>query len=127
MKNKGFEMNNEKAATPIWWKVQYSYGVDITPVAVSKETSATLVLVVGSGNEGAKQRRYSVRKQCNDTTYFQSWDEAHVFALDKAQRKLNNARFMLERVEGVYANLKGMKMPDISKLLAALEHYQREL
>ena len=44
--------------------------------------------------------------------YFDTWDEAHAFLLDAAEKSLNLARSRLEQRQGSYGNIKGLKRPE---------------
>lgn len=41
--------------------------------------------------------------------YFDSWEDAHSFLLQKAEKNLISARRSLERAQGEHGNIKGMK------------------
>ena len=43
--------------------------------------------------------------------YHTTWKEAHDFLLKCAEEKLNNARLALQKAQGEYGNIKGMKEP----------------
>ena len=70
----------------------------IEAVEVEKETDKSVWI---DGNRSAKRSGYN--------NYFDSWGEAHLFLLDKAGRKLDSAKFSLQRAQGEYENIKGLK------------------
>ncbi len=43
--------------------------------------------------------------------YWDSWEDAHTFLLEKATRSLEGARRSLERAQSEHGNIKGMKAP----------------
>ena len=45
------------------------------------------------------------------TSYHQTWAEAHAVMLAKAERDLTTARRQLEKAQGDYGRIKGMKPP----------------
>lgn len=114
-------MSEKNTSPAIWWEVNWSYGISIAPRVVAKETAAT-VFVIEANHRGI-DRQYAYRKESSGTTYFRTWDEAHAFALDKAEKKLVAARSGLQRAQSMHGNIKGMEMPDLSKLDAILQRH----
>lgn len=54
------------------------------------------------------RRRMLLREQ---GVFFNTWEEAHAWVMDRAQEELDRARLMLRRAQGRMRNAKGMKKP----------------
>ena len=72
----------------------------IEEIEVERETDSSVWI---NGRRNAKNS--SLHKYCD------TWGEAHLFLLEKAERSLESARRSLERAQGEYGNIKGMKAP----------------
>jgi poly(3-hydroxyalkanoate) synthetase len=70
----------------------------IEAVEVERETDSSVWI---KGNRNAKITSYH--------KYWDSWEEAHAYLLERADRSLQDARRALERAQGEYGNIKGMK------------------
>jgi hypothetical protein len=75
-------------------------GAPIEAVEVQRETQSTIWI---NGKRGSKRTEYD--------NYFDTWDEAKEFLLSKASSELASARRKLERAQGEYGNIKGLKAP----------------
>lgn len=84
--------------------ISFLGSASIEQINVLRETELCVFL-----QEGRKERR--VNKIGYRESYFSSWEEAHAFLLDKANERLLSARRELERAQGNYGNIKGMKKP----------------
>lgn len=78
----------------VWWD-------RITPVEVIGETKR--MVVMPSGRRRAKWAEHR--------NYFDTWQEAHAFLVAEAADKLQSARLALQRAQGHFGNIKGMKPP----------------
>ena len=72
----------------------------IEPINVDRESDACVWI------NGRRKNKVST-----DEIIFDSWDEAKAWLLQRAEKKLNSARRQLERAQGEYGNVKGMKPP----------------
>ena len=82
------------------WRLRFG---TITPVQCTKAT-ACYVWPVGG------HRRREARVSCWGA-YYETWEQAHGAMLAKAERELQNARLRLQRAQGDYGRIKGMKPP----------------
>jgi hypothetical protein len=72
----------------------------IERIEIERETAASVWI---RGNRHAKQSEY--------LKYFDNWDDAKAQLMEKAERKLKSCRRSLERAQGEYGNVKGLKNP----------------
>ena len=72
----------------------------IEEIDVERETDSSVWI---NGRRSAKNSSWH--------KYWDSWEEAHAFLLEKAEKSLQSARRSLERAQGEYGNIKGMKAP----------------
>jgi hypothetical protein len=75
-----------------------SFGKLIRKIEIERETGSS-VWINGRRNS----------KQSNHHSYFNTFDEAKQHLLKKAQRKIESARFLLQRARDHYGNVKGLK------------------
>jgi hypothetical protein len=73
----------------------------IDPVEIERETEARVFLVGGRRRD----------KRATQEGYFDTWEAAHQFLMAYFEEKLTLARRQLERAQGAYGNVKGMKKP----------------
>ena len=79
-------------------------GNRIEPLTVVRQTEKMVVLPFGK----------STRKEAKRTgwgSWHDTWEEAHAFLLERAERKLESIRYQLQQAQGEYGNIKGMKKP----------------
>ncbi len=84
-----------KYRTTFFWAAE-----KIKPVEIERETDASVFI---------KGRRRAKRSSCE--SYFDTWEEAKAHLMSVAESKLNSARRELERCQGYYGNIKGLKKP----------------
>lgn len=77
-----------------WWRGR------IKTVEVERETESSVWI---NGRRNAKLNNYK--------NYFDTWEEAHSYLMEKAQRKVNEARKSLEQANSELGTVKGMKPP----------------
>lgn len=82
------------------WRLRFGA---ITPVQCTKVTTCYVWPVRGHFGREARVSDWS--------SYHETWEQAHGAMLAKAERELQNARLMLERAQGDYGRIKGMKPP----------------
>lgn len=70
----------------------------ITPIEVERETAKYVWI---------KGRRHGKRTEWDN--YFDTWEEAKDFLMKGAEGALKTSRLMLERAQGHYGNVKGLK------------------
>jgi hypothetical protein len=86
-----------------WFKTRvssYSLEAKITPIEVDRSTDKSVYI--------------GGRKSAKSTTYDQlhpTWQAAHQFLMETAERRLLAARNALAREQGMHGNVKGMKEP----------------
>ena len=87
-------------------KIMYKtgYGNKIEPVEVVKLT-ACFVTYIYSWNSRPTESRVS------RDGFFDTWDEAKAFLLERAEKKVNSARRTLELARADLGNVKGIKPP----------------
>lgn len=72
--------------------------IPIETVEVERETDSSVWI---NGRRNAKTTSWD--------KYWDSWEEAHAYLLEKAERSLQSARRSLEMAQAKYGNIKGMK------------------
>jgi hypothetical protein len=77
-----------------WFEV---WGDKITTVLVEKHSDNSVWIF------GQRRNRVSWR------SYFPTWEEAHRHLLDKAEAELKSAQLALQRQQGRYGQIKGMR------------------
>jgi hypothetical protein len=70
----------------------------IEEIEVERETDASVWI---NGTRSSKS--------CSWLRYHHTWGEAKEYLLNKAQNELDGARIRLERAQGAYGNVKGLK------------------
>jgi hypothetical protein len=83
------------------WRLRWD---EIKPVPCTKVTAGFVWPVERNG------RRES-RRRSAWASYHETWADAHAAMLAKAERKLADCRRELERAQGNYGRIKGMKPP----------------
>lgn len=78
-----------------WKTARWSEG--IKSVLVERETETSVFI---DGSRRAKRTSY--------TSYHDTWDEAHAYLLEIAERELNASRKALEAAQGRHEKIKGM-------------------
>jgi hypothetical protein len=98
----------------IMWRADWSIGT-IDQVECSKMTDKSVFIVAEPNWWGTGICKYTKPNRCNIVSEYRSfhktWQEAHAALLAKAEIKLNGCRRRLERLQGEYGNIKGMKPP----------------
>lgn len=77
----------------------------IEEVEVIRETAACVYVHGWAGRES----RFAKRSDFGN--YFDTWEEAHQYLIDKAQKEVDGYRINLERAKGDLGNIKGLKKP----------------
>lgn len=77
----------------------------IEALEVLRETAHQVVLPPTRGRETRESKR------SDWSNWHDTWEEAHAFLVDKAQREVDAIRGQLERAKGKLGNIKGMKKP----------------
>jgi hypothetical protein len=80
----------------------------IEEVEVVKETKKS-VWVKREGWAKGTESIDRCHKRASWHNYFDTWEEAHAFLMDKAQREVDSLRRQLELAKGKLGNIKGMK------------------
>ena len=86
----------------------------IQRVECSKVTEKSVFLVAESNWKGEMYRFSKPQREsiiCGHRSYHKTWADAHAALLTKAAHSVHNARLQLERAQGDYGRIKGMKPP----------------
>lgn len=85
------------------YKTTEHWGHAIATVNVDRETESSVWI---NGQRHAKKSSFK--------KYWDTWQEAHAYLLEKAEARLQIARAELQRAQGECGNIKGMKnnIPD---------------
>jgi hypothetical protein len=95
---------SEDPKTEQWYKASSRYNT-ITPVTVSRVTNHR-VTTHPTPNQTQIQHRYT------ESHYFApTWSQAHDWLLGIYEARIHAARLLLQREQGFYGNIKGMKNP----------------
>ncbi len=86
-------------------KFRVAYG-EIEARKVVRETKHRIWFI--SSWRGKDSER-SENKRSTDQNWFDTWEDAHAFLVEKAQQKVENLRLQLERAKGELGQIKGMK------------------
>jgi poly(3-hydroxyalkanoate) synthetase len=78
-------------------------GFSRSPIEKIKVERETEVSVWINGSRSAKDSSWH--------KYWDTWEQAHTYLLEKSERSLEAARKALEGAQGQYGNIKGMKAP----------------
>lgn len=73
----------------------------ISPIQITRETDTSVW--VGS-------RRHAKRTEYR--CFFDTWEEAHAFLMQRAEIRLTHARRSLQNAQDILGNVKGMKKPE---------------
>lgn len=76
-------------------------GMRIEVTEIERETESSVWI---NGRRSAKHGAYE--------NFFNTWDDAHSHLMKRAQSNVDQQRRILERLNGVLGNIKGMKRPD---------------
>jgi hypothetical protein len=88
------------------------YGCRIEAVQVEKETEKAVWIKAWTFNgAGTGEPRRHLKSTSYDS-YFDSWEAAHTFLMEKAEDAASDARAALRRANDVLGNVKGMKKPE---------------
>jgi hypothetical protein len=95
------------------WKTS-AFGVWIEPVECVKETEKQLVLRVKQWTRAGEPERFYERRvsKISSDRYFDSWDEAKAYLLERAQTQLVGAQRALQHRQDELGNIKGLKKPE---------------
>lgn len=80
----------------------------IEPVEVIRETKDFVVITFDDWGKPVERRD---SKRGRGYCYFKTWEEAHVFLLERAEREVEAARSQLNQRTGYLGNIKGLKPP----------------
>ncbi len=80
---------------------------EIEEVKIIKETAKQVTYAYNDWNGSPCERREA--KESNYHQYHDSWEDAHEHLLNKAHSRIESLRSQLQRAQGEYGNLKGMK------------------
>lgn len=96
-----------------WYKVS-GHRQQISPVEIEKNTDHFVFVrdPYGYGTEKAKAKvvRLAIRSECG--AYFPTWEDAHAYVLERAERSVRDSRLRLEQANGHLGNVKGLKKPE---------------
>jgi hypothetical protein len=88
-----------------------SYNSNIQRVEVERATKSTVWLLTnlyaGDGRRYEQAKRES--RIAERHSYHDTWEEAHNLLMKRAEREVELARLQLQRVNGNYGRIKGMK------------------
>ena len=87
-------------STITMWRLRWD---EINPVQCTKVTAGFVWPVERNGRRESRATDW--------VSYHETWADAHAAMLHKAERELNSARLQLERAQGDYGRIKGMKSP----------------
>lgn len=96
------------------WYRTGGWGHLIEEVQVVKSTEKSVIVLEKRWMIGGRDQEYQkVRhaKRSEYSAYFPTWEEAHAYLLDKAEREVNGARLRLNDATGRLGNIKGLKKP----------------
>lgn len=94
------------------WRINSSN--QIQRVECSKVTEKSVFLVAEPGWRGEMYRFSKPQRESiisGYRSYHKTWADAHAALLTKAAHSVRNARLQLERAQGDYGRIKGMKPP----------------
>lgn len=88
---------NEGCGVSIWYEVRRWLGDDeLKPREVIRETEKQVVYIEDWGGGSAVRR---AAKVSDSSVWFESWDEAKAYAVERARKKLERAREDLDSAE----------------------------
>lgn len=93
------------------------YGVEskITAVEIIKETEKQVHILVEWEDSWSKKKHSRVYRELKESQYHHwhdTWEEAHAYLMEQANRHVESIRLNLERAKGALGNIKGMKKPE---------------
>lgn len=103
-------MHQHKGEAIMIVKYKTTYDSRIERVEALRETEFYLFFSSESYLRKNIERREAKRSDWNN--YFDTWEEAKQFLLDRAQSKLDSARFRLQEAQGKYENIKCLTNPE---------------
>ena len=78
---------------------------EIKAIEVLRETDKQVVLLVG-------KTEHRENKVSGWSTWHDTWEDAHAFLVEEAEKKVNSIRLQLDRAKGRLGQIKGMKPSD---------------
>ena len=76
----------------------------IKKMEVEKETTKCIWIKGHSGSKAVRSNKHSGYEN-----YFDTWQEAHKYILELAEKKVESIRYQLNQANGLLGNIKGMK------------------
>ena len=76
---------------------------EIEAFEIVRETENQVILMLDNGRENRSN------KVTDLTNWFDTWEEAHAFLVDQAQRDVDSLRMRLTQANGRLGQIKGMK------------------
>ena len=86
-----------------WYRTRWG---KIEPVEVIRATKKFVVVQAAIGSRERKEA-----KESDWSSYFETWEGAHGYLMEKARRKVESLRLQLQQANGELGNIKGMKPP----------------
>ena len=88
---------------------EYAWRDLIEEVEITRETEKQVVVsvVLNSG----KVREDRSAKKSSSVNYFDTWEEAKLYLLERAESKVTHARRELDKANSHLGNIKGLKKP----------------
>ena len=99
----------------VMWRVNKWSANNIERVECSKVTAKCVFLVAEPDWRGQMYRFKEPRKESMSSSYrsyYKTWADAHQALLARVEAEVANARRQLERLNGDYGRIKGMKPPE---------------
>ena len=87
------------------------YDTTITEVECLKESEKFVTIRLFDWKGQPYERRLA-RTSCYDN-YFDTWEQAHSYLLGRTENRLTAAHLELQKAQGEYGNVKGMKKPEV--------------
>ena len=83
----------------------------IVEIECEKETAKSLWIArEWKDSRGVKKRVVDVcRKESGYYNYFDTWEEAHKYLLEEAERSVEDVKQVMQRAEAYLADIKGLK------------------
>ena len=95
------------------WKVNgwaQSEDLSINRVECTRATDRSVWAMENTAGWG-RPPKMEERRRVKGSDYHDTWEAAHAFLIERAERKLQHARATLQRAQKHYGNAKGMKKP----------------
>lgn len=92
----------------IKYRASSSWGRGIEAFEVVKETEKQIVYV---SDWCGKRTENRVAKASSYNMWFDTWEEAHAYLVEKANNNVERLRLQLERAKGEAGQIRGMKKP----------------